>query len=261
MGDRFAVVVHLFYLDNWSLFKRKLLLLPKNKFDLYITMPKENLQFADTIRMDFPKATIVIVKNRGRDVLPFIITAQKLYRNGYKTVLKFHSKKSVHREDGQEWLESMLDQIIPEDGDRLDEILSIIKEDNFGLLGPASVYYPLTVNFPANGVHMTKILRRLYGRKVAQNELQTNRKEYGFFGGTMFWINISKISNLINLPFLRFEKEAGQIDGTLAHALERLFCLVPEISGSNIYEADGKTVRQRDYRSENIPEWSEDHDK
>lgn len=260
-GSKFAVIIHLYYVDNWSLFKHKLQLLPGDAFDLFITIPGKNEYFSENILQDFPDAQIIKVPNRGRDVLPFIKVAQVLQGLNYKTALKFHSKKSTHREDGQDWLESMLDQIIPEDPKALGRVLKVIGRQNFGVLGPADVYYPLTINFPANGKHMTKVMSEVFNRHTAELVLQQKRKEYGFFGGTMFWVNLDAIRPLLSYGAARFEAEAGQIDATFAHALERAFCVVPEVNGRDMYSSDGETVIKRPYESDNIPEWSEDHEK
>ena len=260
--NKFAVVIHLFYTDNWPLFNRKLNLLPSDKFDLFITLPEHNKPFSNTILKDYPKAQIILSPNRGRDVLPFMKVAGVISSLNYKTVLKFHSKKSTHRDDGQDWLESMLDQIIPDNKRVLDKILSVVKRDNFGVLGPANTYYPLTVNFPANGMHMTKVVTDLFGKEIAYDTLQVNRKDYGFFGGTMFWISTDTVEKLQKYSDARyFETESGQIDATFAHALERLFCVIPELGAKDIYESTGRRVVKRAHASNNIPSWSEDHDK
>ncbi len=258
----FAVVVHLFYFDNWPLFNKKLKLLEKNSFDLFITMPRQNEEFAEIIKRDYPEVKIIYSPNRGRDILPFLMVAKVLYENGYKTVLKFHSKKSTHWDGGQSWLEGMLSQIIPNNKRTLKQILNTVSKENFGVLGPADVYYPLTINFPANGKHMTNIISNIKSRRVARRVLQEDRKKYGFFGGTMFWISLDSIQELFRYSSASyFEPEAGQIDGTFAHALERLFCVIPEIEAKDIYESTGDKVVKRTYASNNIPSWSEDHDK
>ncbi len=258
---KFAVVIHLYYVDNWPLFKHKLELLPDGAYDVFITIPEKNEYFGKEILQDFPDARIIKVPNRGRDVLPFIKVAQALQGLDYNTVLKFHSKKSTHRQDGQDWLESMLDQIIPEDPKALGRVLKAVGRQNFGVLGPADVYYPLTINFPANGKHMTKVMSEVFNRHTTELVLQQKRKEYGFFGGTMFWVNLDAIRPLLSYGVARFEAEAGQIDATFAHALERAFCVVPEVNGRDMYSSDGETVIKRPYESDNIPEWSEDHEK
>lgn len=117
-SKKIAVIIHLFYLDNWPLFKDKLNLLKKYDAGIYVTMPKQHAHFEESIQKAFPGTTIIIVKNKGRDVLPFLVAARRAIQDGYGLALKFHSKKSTHRTDGQEWLETMLNQIIPEEPGR-----------------------------------------------------------------------------------------------------------------------------------------------
>lgn len=258
-----AVVVHLFYTENWPLFRRKLLYLQSVEgFDLYFTIPKENTEFIENeVTKDFPAVKYLVCPNRGRDVLPFLTITKILADAGYESILKFHSKKSTHWDGGQSWLEKTLDQIIPEKEGLLGEIVSTIKQEETGVLGPAEFYYPLTVNFPANGVHLSRFVIENYGKEAERHYLQTHRAEYGFFGGTMLWMRLDAIQRLLNATPSNFELERGQIDGTYAHAVERLLCLIPQIENKINYQCDGKTVNVREYSSDNIPEWSEDHDK
>lgn len=258
-GVELAVVIHLFYIDNWPLFKRKLGNLLHEQFDLFITMPQQNEDFIENITRDFPRANVLIVPNHGRDVLPFVKVARLIKEMGYTSLLKFHSKKSTHRTDGQDWLEGMLDSLLPEDKELITSVRGVLRNSETGIIGPSGVYYPLTVNFPANGAHMTNIVSKLYGRHKAYEVLQERRQEYGFFGGTMFWARLDAVEKLLNWPVWYFEREQGQIDGTFAHALERLFCIVPEIEGKKMYELSGQQLINRDYNSDNIPNWSEDH--
>lgn len=39
-----------------------------------------------------------------------------------------------------------------------------------------------------------------------------------------------------------FESEAGQIDGTMAHALERALSIIPAIDGRKLYQSSGDGV-------------------
>lgn len=254
-----AVVIHLFYVDNWPLFVNKLANLRNIKFDLFITIPVKNIYFIKEITSIYPRAKIMVVPNRGRDVLPFIRIASRLYESGYEYVLKFHSKKSTHRNDGQAWLESMLDKLLPEKTSIINDIQAKLMKKDTGIVGPVGVYYPLTVNFPANGLHMTNIVKHLYNKKIAYDYLQTKRGDYGFFGGTMFWARLDAIEGLLGFPVCCFEAESGQIDGTFSHALERLFAIVPEIDNRKNYEITEKGIVMRPYRSLNIPNWSTDH--
>lgn len=255
---RLAVVIHLFYIENWPLFREKLQNILHLSYDLFITLPQQNEDFMEKLRHDFPTAQYIVVPNRGRDVLPFVMTATRLYELRYDYVLKVHSKKSTHWDGGQSWLETTLDQLLPRDNKCIEAIVTALARPGTGVIGPAEYYYPLTVNFDANGTHMTRILSRLFNKDVAWSCLQKNRQEYGFFGGTMFWARLDAIEPILSVAKVgHFEQEAGQIDGTCAHAFERLFCIVPELNGKTMYELNTKAMQKREYKSGNIPEWSE----
>src|ERR1019366_5798015 len=67
-STKIAVVIHLYYLDSWSLFAKSIVRIDE-QFDLFVTLPKKNVNFAKNITKDFKNAQIVIVPNHGRDVL------------------------------------------------------------------------------------------------------------------------------------------------------------------------------------------------
>lgn len=259
-NNKFAVILHLYYADSWSTFSERIKSsLEGYEFDLYITMPKHNIKIVDVINSDFSQAKIIFVPNRGRDVLPFVRLIPFIKKAGYVYVLKLHSKKSTHRKDGKEWLDGMLTGLLPYSKYIMKNIHKTMQSKDTGVIGPSGVYYPLTVNFPANGYHMTNVLNRIYSKSIAHKYLQSERGGYGFFGGTMFWVRVDSIYKLCKFSIHNFESERGQIDGTFPHALERLFTLVSEIDKRNIFEVGTDGVVSRRYASTNIPEWSEDH--
>lgn len=249
------VVLHLYYTDMWPYFKSRLTLLGVD-FDLVVTIPEQNKSYEKDIIKDYSFAKVLITENHGRDVWPFIQAMNK-YQKNYTHVLKLHSKKSKHRKDGSMWLDDIVDKLTNKKGS--DEIIEILDNPKTGIIGPEGQYLPLAINLPANGVKIKKILRRKYGLFRAGRIL--NRSfDYGFFAGTMFWARIDAIKPIIDMNFQRsdFDDEKGQIDGTFAHALERVFCLIPEIDGRQMYAIDKSgTIIKIPNNSNNIPDWSD----
>ncbi len=238
-----AVILHLYYTENWEqIFRRKLLFLTSHaSIDLYITMTPKDKNFIETIRRDFPDANIFFAHNKGRDVLPFIKAVHVLSAMGYKKVLKIHSKKSTHRdivgnsaESGSNWLKKMLDALVPEDSDEIKAIINKVSEDTTGIIGTQEYCYPMKMYLDHNRLLIERIMASI-DRTFFMGEISQKLDKMSYFGGTMFWIDIQAIQELLNISKRNFQKEQGQTDGTTAHALERLFSLLPQLRNKNNY--------------------------
>ena len=255
---KIAVVLHLYYPETWPQFVKHLNNL-KQPYDLFISLTGPNINFEPTIKSNYPNAYVFEIPNRGRDVLPFIKLATILSAKNYQYVLKLHSKKSTHRKDGSEWLTDIVSSLLPEDPLVFKKLFNVLDKTNCGIVGPENQYLSLVVNFEANGTWMTRILNRIYNPKISHKYLQVDRTNYGFFAGTMFWARLDAFKPILstNLPIREFAAERGQIDATLAHALERLFSLVCEIEGKEMYEISAKSVTEIKYKTDNIPDWSD----
>lgn len=253
---KIAVVVHLYYVDTWSTIKNALSNLHE-PFDLFVTMPKTKSEFKNTILSDFPGTTVIITPNHGRDVYPFMIMLPALRKLRYVAVLKIHSKKSPHRTDGNIWFSELLQELLPKNKAALNDVIKTLMRKDTGIIGPKGHYTSLEVNFSANGMHMTKLLRKIYNKDLVYKILQSDRSQHGFFAGTMFWVRLDAIQDLGAQSAINFEIERGQIDGTFAHALERVICLVPQINNKKLYAVDENGLSTVLYNSGDIPDWSD----
>ncbi len=232
----------------WPMFASGLQALDGLDYDLYVTMPMKNDDHAQQILNFKNDAHIIICPNRGRDVLPFVHLARRLMEVGYEYVLKLHSKKSTHRADGNLWMEDMLRKLIPPTNDAVRKLISLLEQPTTGIIGPDGHYVSLAAYFGSNKSNIIASLDGVVGHNKADKVVK-DVEAYGFFAGTMFWARLDAIAPILDRYYQPsdFESESGQIDATLAHALERLFSLVPEINDQKMYAVNSGDVRLIDY--------------
>lgn len=259
-----AVVLHLFYTDNWGIFfsQRLMMLAKEADFDLYITMPPWNVSFIEEIQRQFPDVNVLVVPNRGRDVLPFIKTALRLVNMGYKKVLKIHSKKSVHRETsstasaggGDQWLNGTLDALLPKDPKLIRLLITTLNSPDTGMIGALEYYYPFKMYLRYNRTKIERIIKKT-SPMFFEGMIAQKLSQYGYFGGTMFWVDLASISDVLEISKLNFDKEKGQTDRTTAHALERVFCILPQLQHKQLYGVTkGKIVKIKKTTG-SFPKW------
>ncbi len=240
---KLAIIIHLYYTDLWPTLRDQLIKITV-PFDLYISVPEEDKNITiEKINTHHGSTNIFAFPNRGRDVLPFLLIARFLQKNGsYQYFLKLHTKKSLHRSDGGEWLASLLNELIPED---ITSLISTLERNDTGSIGPESHVVSLTRHLGENRRNIIKILRRITSKKHA-TDIVNKASLYPFFGGTMFWARLDFIEPIIDssLTPASFEKEKGQVDGTTAHALERIFGgLLHKITNRKMYTV-GKSAER-----------------
>lgn len=186
-------------------------------FRIVLTVPaeRESEVRAEMTRLAM-EAEVEVVPNRGRDVLPFLRVASRLLDEGEDVVLKLHTKRSVHRNDGGVWRAELLDRLVSPT--RARAVLQAFEADSaLGVVGPEGHVQRLD-DFVGSNAEATAYLNALTGISPAPG------KDI-FIAGSMFWCRLSALAPIIDAPLAddEFESEGGQIDGTMAHAVERFF--------------------------------------
>jgi len=171
------------------------------------------------------QAEVHAFANHGRDILPFLHVAGRLLDEGEDLVLKLHTKRSTHRADGEQWRNELVARLLAPD--RAAAIAqAFAAEPGLGLVAPEGHVQPLHFYWGANERNVRVLLSRL---GIAQPDLEHDT----FIAGSMFWARLPALRPLLDghLQPSQFEAEAGQVDGTLAHAIERVFALAAREAG------------------------------
>lgn len=171
------------------------------------------------------EAELEVFENRGRDILPFLHVANRLLDEGTDVILKLHTKRSTHRPDGEQWRHELLDRLLAPS--RTACILEAYRsQPTMGIVYPEGHRQEVAGFWGANQANVISLATRI-GIGLDADEPGT------FVAGTMFWIRAEALRPLLDahLAIDAFDAEAGQVDGTLAHAIERLFVRVAESAG------------------------------
>ncbi len=231
-----AVLLHIYYPELWQKIEHFLDNLQLD-FDLFVSIPSDVEFDAARSFQKYPHTYVYRCENRGRDIAPFLRTLPLVQEMGYQSALKLHTKKTVHREDGLQWLDDILEKLLGSKGNILAARSAFLQKD-VGLVVPAghllpSIYYwGAAEEAVANQTNVGN-LARMAG-------LSNYPNDFYFAAGSMYWFRPSalKLVTSLNLAESNFEPEQAKKDGTLAHALERFIGLSVTGSGYRIVEVD-----------------------
>lgn len=245
--SKLAIVVHLFYPEMWETFRKELGKI-NVEFDLYVSIPNQHRDIdLGKISKFHNKTNIIEVPNRGRDVLPFVTIMNRVKKlSNYEYILKLHTKKSKHRNDGDKWLNDILKQLIPED---VSPIIEILAQKSTGMIGPDGHLVSLSRHMGGNRNNIINLLKIITDKKY--ENIVPNEAKSPFVGSTMFWCRVDFLDPLLDAFLVPsdFESENGQIDSTTAHAIERILGKpLHKIGSRNMYvtSAGGGVTRVPD---------------
>lgn len=243
-----AVVVHFYYIDGWEHVVDSLRRLSGVRYDLFVTVPENRIPQSAVVREQIPEARVVVVPNHGKDCYPFIRLAVRLSEAGYTKALKLHTKRLMHAIDAQ-WQVSALEQLIPSDPQIVNATIAELDVRDVAMIGPERYYLPLYAAIAAVGDVIRDALTEMYDAETAEYVLR-NQPSFGFFAGTMFWMRLDALHGNASYRYGDFPEETGQKDGTLAHAVERLFCVVPQLEHRRMLQLTATALQPRPHAFE-----------
>lgn len=234
---KYAVVIHVYYHDLWQEFSEKLKTLDID-FDLFVTITykkDETDELAERIAQEWPEASVIYMPNHGRDIFPFIHLVNAGVLDRYDAVCKFHTKKSPHRQDGDQWREHLIDGILP--GTNTSNLLArFMAAPEAAFWVADGQHYNDTQWWGSNFDRTANLLQRV--------EIACDWNRLSFPAGSMYWLKPQILSLLKGLQLSRddFDTEFGQTDGTTAHAIERILGVMVDAAGMQILQTSQLTA-------------------
>lgn len=231
------VVVHAWYADVFGEILDTLVSLPV-PFELTVTTTADRRAGIDAqLAARAMPAHVHVHPNHGRDILPFLEVADALLDDGDALVLKLHTKRSPHRDDGDAWRRDLVASLTQPDALRAAMTALGTEAGGVGLVGPRG--------------HMHSAIDHMGGNADALAYLRIRLGLDGqppdtFVAGSMFLARLDALAPLLDAHLGRweFEPEGGQLDGTMAHAIERILPHVVQSAGLQTIESPAPDVRR-----------------
>ncbi len=225
-GKTIAVHVHLFYLDLLPEIISYLNNIPCT-FDLFVSIPDtvnynaEELQEALGKIEHIGTTTIKRVPNRGRDIAPMLCSF-KTELQKYNFMLHIQTKKSSQDNSLEEWRKFVFNHLL-HSKEGVTYILQRLNDD-VGIIAPPDYIFC----YDATGwTQNMKQAQEIIDRSKLNISLEVEVPTVKFPQGSMFWCKTDYIKELFNMEweYKDFPTEPLPLDGTMAHALERLLFL------------------------------------
>ncbi|MDR7135203.1 FMN phosphatase YigB (HAD superfamily) [Lysobacter niastensis] len=217
-----GVMAHVFYPDLIEEFAEYLQHIPV-PFVLMVSVMDQDAR--DKAEARFSRLSQVsalhirIVPNRGRDIAPMLVTFRDEIL-ALDLVCHIHTKKSLYTGNEQEnWRRYLLQSLLGTPS-RVGWIIGL-----FQAMPELGMVYPESFRSVSLAAH-TWLSNAERAREIGDRlGIAINPSEYlDFAAGSMFWARVDGIRPLfeLGLTLSSFPEEAGQNDGTLQHAIERM---------------------------------------
>ncbi|KQO15436.1 rhamnan synthesis protein F [Paenibacillus sp. Leaf72] len=233
-----ALIMHLYFEDLIQNCFEYAKAMPKEA-DVYITTNTEEkkkaiLQVFD--KLECNKLEVWVIANRGRDVSSLLVASKDIIMN-YDYICFAHDKKTAQIKPysvGESFMYKCFENIL---GSRefVENIIQTFEDNSkLGLLTPPppnhGIYYSTIGLEWSNNFKNTKILLEKLGMKDIPMD---GLKEPIAPLGTMFWFRSKALKTLIDYDwkYEDFPKEPNDMDGTILHAIERIYPYVAQHEG------------------------------
>lgn len=220
-----AAIVHVFYPELLQDILRRLHNIPLG-VDLFISTDtdQKKARISESLA-DWSKGRVEIrvLENRGRDIAAKFVGFADVYER-YDLFVHLHAKKSPHGGDPLAgWRDYLLETLVGSK-EIVESILTLFDDPRVGVVFPQHFFVLRGILNWGYDYELARGLMRRLGVEIDKNLVLE------FPSGSMFWGRSAAIKPLLDLKltYADFPAESGQVDGTLAHAIERIILMVAE---------------------------------
>lgn len=234
-----VIIVYLYYIDTIEDYLNFISKIDSRIALVFITASLEVKLKIETLLGKRENFEIRLKENRGRDVAALLVTAKDLFEH-FEFLCFLHDKKEKNvlgKNDTRKWTINMWGNLIASTG-YIQNVINLLEDrKDLGLLLPmvqTGDYQDLNhkQEWRRNGRDTNyEIIKNLIKKVELNCELDYEKPVISF--GTMFWCRTTALRKLVEVGWNLedFPEEPLADDGTISHAIERIFPYVAQDSG------------------------------
>lgn len=229
-----AIAVNLYYEDTLHQYFEYLDKVPQN-IEIYIySSNTEAWQAISQYTEERDNMFFVRKRNRGRDISAFLVAFRNIaLKKKYLCFLHDKKEKSPYfKEDTDYWIENLWSNTVNTDI-YIKNVLGLLQKDQIGFLSPPIPFGEQFTYWYANrwGKEDLAWARELVSRLGLKCNIDPDKMPITL--GSAFWCRTDAIRKILTYDwkYEDFEEEPLPSDGTISHAIERIFAYVAQDAG------------------------------
>lgn len=234
--DKIALVMHIYFEDQIEWCIRYAKAMPPNADIIITTASEKNKAEIEKYAKEFEnRVTVLKIKNRGRDVSALLVAAAP-YLEKYDLICFAHDKKTTQvlpYSVGQSFAYKCFENVLGSKEYVRNIIDTFQREPRLGLLMPPPPnhggFYGIFGTEWASNFDNTVELAKKLGIKANMNLMKEPISPLG----TIFWFRVNALKPIFKKKWTYedFPAEPNKYDGTLLHAIERLYGFASQSQG------------------------------
>ncbi len=231
-----ALLIHIYYTDELEKLKKYICNMPSYADIYFTTQTEEKKEYIESKCRDLPnKMEVRLVENRGRDVSALMMVGKELVAE-YEYICFIHDKKVTQEKPGSvgEGFAYICYENVLGSRQYVENILGLFEDNkHLGVVCPPKplhgpYVFGLMETWEKNYYNAVKLLKQL--------DIQVPIDKYKVPvapHGSCFWFRSDAVKKLFEYDWKYddFPEEPLPIDGTISHAIERIYAYVAQDAG------------------------------